>query len=72
MIKICCDICGEPVDSYVDENGTLWRDFTVKERRRMKPRIEVGSFHESWWNELHICGRCRKAIVEFTKRGDAH
>lgn len=70
MLKLCCDICGKPVRSYVDLNGRIWDNFTIRERRHKKPQIKVASFYEYWWDELNICGKCRKAITEYRNGSD--
>ena len=66
MLQMHCDICGEVAYSYYDLNGKRWEDFTIRERRRRKPQIKITSFYEHWWNELHICGKCRQRIAEYT------
>ena len=67
MLQMHCDICGEIVYTYRDSNGKIWDNFTIRERRRRKPQIKTTSFYEHWWNELHICGRCRQRIAEYAK-----
>ena len=67
MFLLHCDICGDVVSTYRDSKGEIWEDFTIRERRRRKPKIGVASFHEYFWNELHVCGKCRKAIAEYSR-----
>ena len=43
----------------------LWEDFNMRERRKWKPQIRRVLWYESLWHELHICGKCRKAIAEY-------
>ena len=72
MIKLCCDICGEPINSYTDNNGHIWDDFTIRERKTYKPKILIASWQESWWDEFHVCGKCRKALAEYKGETDEH
>ncbi len=69
MIQICCDICEKPVASYTEKTGKIWEDFTMRERRKWKPQIRHTLWYESLWHELHICGKCRKAIAEYLPKG---
>ena len=64
MTEIRCDICGGKIVTYTDQNGKVWDNFTVRERRKMRPKLQVHSWYEAWWRELDVCGKCRKALAE--------
>lgn len=45
MIKVFCDICGRPIDTY-------------KNVSEFKLKKAVHSFHESWWTRLTVHNAC--------------
>lgn len=65
MLKDCCDICGEEVISYTDENGKCWDGISFQEA---KYRRKICFLTDSWTEYLSVCGSCRAELAK--KRRD--
>lgn len=68
MIKRCCDICGQELDSYIDKDGKIWDSLITREKKGGKLKMLYGLGPESWWVYFEVCGKCRKAIAEYREK----
>ena len=62
MLVEHCDICGEKLSTYRDQQGIEWHPVSFKEKRYKK---EIYDFTGKWSDYFGICGRCRKAIATY-------